>query len=114
MAIAITTTINWGFNYLTSSIYLQVTDGPFGKVAVYAVMALSCIAAFGFTYRFVPETKDRNVEECVNMVMLARYTPVTGGGEEIPEDQNEDGEINGALLDKRPKNTNGQNIQMAE
>ena len=77
-------------------------------------MAISSIGAFGFTFRFVPETKGKSLEECVNMVLLARYTPVTGGNGNDAEEEDIE-EINGALLDKRPKKgANAQAIQMAE
>jgi len=50
-------------------------------------MGTSCLGAFGFTYRFIPETKGRTAEECVAMIKYAYHVPVTGakGGEEDEE-----------------------------
>ena len=52
-------------------------------------MGISCLAAFGFTYRFIPETKDRTIEECVAMVRCAYHIPVTGsrGGDNDEEEE---------------------------
>lgn len=115
MAIAITTMVSWASNYVTSSWFLQLTDGPFGTIFVFAIMGISCLGAFGFTYRYVPETKDRSVDDCVNMVMYARYQPFTGdGGDDQPEIEDEEEAMNGALLDKRPPKSTKKTIQMTE
>jgi hypothetical protein len=47
-------------------------DGDLGKVFVYAGLAIACAIAWLFTHRFVPETKDHTVDECVSMVLSAR------------------------------------------
>ena len=76
---SVSTMTSWGFNYVTASLYLQVTDGPIGKFCTFIVFPVCCLSAFAFTYRFVPETKDVPLERCVEMVKLGQYTPVTGG-----------------------------------
>jgi hypothetical protein len=87
MAIAITTTVSWGSNYAFASWFPLLSDGPLSRVILYAIMGISCLAAFGFTYRFVPETMDRTLEECVAMVLEAQHTPVVGGQ---PYDEGDD------------------------
>ena len=73
MAIACTSATNWGFNYLVSSIFLQVTSGPLGKVFVYMIMAIICLLTFFFVLRFVPETLGRTNDECVKLVQETKY-----------------------------------------
>ena len=68
MAITITTMSNWTFNYLTTSWFPQLTDGPIGKFIAYIVLALGSLCVFGLTFRYVPETKDRPIEENVKRV----------------------------------------------
>lgn len=99
MAIAITTTVSWGSNYAFASWFPLLSDGPLSRVILYAIMGISCLAAFGFTYRFVPETMDRTLEECVAMVLEAQHTPVVGGptfegegDDEIEEEGEEEGQ----------------------
>jgi hypothetical protein len=54
------------FNYSFASLFPQMTFGDsLVKVFAYGAMAVSCMIAWGFIYRFVPETKDRTLDECV-------------------------------------------------
>lgn len=81
----------WGFNYTATSLFPQMADGELGKVAVYGGMALTCAFSWLFVHRFVPETKDLSNDECVKLVQLARYTPVTYLGKEIEEEDENEG-----------------------
>jgi hypothetical protein len=81
----------WGFNYTATSLFPQIGDGELGKVAVYVGMALTCAFSWLFVHRFVPETKDLSNDECVKLVQLARYTPVTYLGKEIEEEDENEG-----------------------
>jgi hypothetical protein len=80
----------WGFNYTATSLFPRMADGELGKVGVYAGMALTCAFSWLFVHRFVPETKDLTNDECVKLVQLARYTPVTYLGKEIEEEDEND------------------------
>lgn len=72
-AIAITSLVNWGANYGTASWFMTMTDGEaqMGKIVMYGIMGTSCLVAFGFTYRYLPETKDKQLDDCVEMVRVA-------------------------------------------
>ena len=63
---------SWGFNYTAASLFPQMADGELGKVFVYAGLAIACAVAWMFTHRYVPETKDHTLDECVSMVLNAR------------------------------------------
>ena len=65
---SITTTTNWLFNYLLSALFLVITSTDTGKIISYIILALSCFFAYWFTYMYVPETKDRSLEDCIRMV----------------------------------------------
>ncbi len=65
---SITTTTNWLFNYLLSAVFLLITSTDTGKIIAYIILALSCFIAYWFTYIYVPETKDRSLEDCIRMV----------------------------------------------
>lgn len=53
--------------------FLVITaSSPAGKVGSYLVLGLSCFAAHAFTRRYVPETKDRSVDDCVALVLASR------------------------------------------
>jgi hypothetical protein len=94
MALSFCMLANWGFNYTTASWFPQMADGQMGKVIVYVALAISCVIAYMFTYRYIPETKDKTQDECVQMVMYARYYPVSGeGGDEDEEEEDEEEEI---------------------
>jgi hypothetical protein len=109
MAVSTTTAISWFSNYAFSSWYPVFNENPMGKVIVYAIMGISCLSAFAFTYRFIPETKDRTAEECVAMIKYAYHVPVTGApGDEEVEEEEYDQELEElqpkkALLDRRPR-----------
>eukprot|EP00347_Sterkiella_histriomuscorum_P004532 403360103 len=73
IANSITTTSNWLFNFLTSAIFLQITATNSGKIIAYSILSISCVITYLFVRRYLPETKDKPIDECVKLVMQARY-----------------------------------------
>jgi hypothetical protein len=58
---------------LLSAVFLVITaSSTAGKIGSYLVLGLSCFAAYYFTLRYVPETKDRSVDQCVALVLASR------------------------------------------
>ena len=92
MALSFCMLASWGFNYVTASWFPQVADGQMGKVIMYAGIAISCVIAYMFTHRYVPETKGFTQAECVTMVLYARETPVEGGSGVDNDDGDEEEE----------------------
>lgn len=76
MANSITATTNWLFNYLLSAVFLVATATPVGKVISYLILGLSCFFAYYFTLWYVPETKDRSLDDCVNSMLRTRQHKV--------------------------------------
>jgi MFS family permease len=62
VAMSIATTSNWAFNLLVALTFLILLNslGPAQTFWMYAVLS---VGAFLFSYRFVPETKGRALEE---------------------------------------------------
>jgi MFS transporter, SP family, galactose:H+ symporter len=54
--------VNWAFNYVVSLTFLDLMTalGSHGAFLIYAVIS---VIAFGFIYRFIPETKGKSLEE---------------------------------------------------
>lgn len=73
IANSITTTSNWLFNFLTSAIFLQITATDTGKIVAYTILSVSCVITYLFVRRYLPETKDKPIDECVRLVQEARY-----------------------------------------
>ena len=44
---------------------MKVTNGDIGKLIGYSVLVFGNFFAFFFTQRYVEETKDKSIEECV-------------------------------------------------
>ncbi|TNV80822.1 hypothetical protein FGO68_gene4395 [Halteria grandinella] len=80
MAITITNLVSWACNYAIASWYLSMTDGQMGKCIMYSIMGISSLAAFGFCFRYLPETKDLPLDKAVELVKYAQYVPASGNG----------------------------------
>ena len=60
-AVAIAVAFQWVFNYVVSSTFPALYD--FSPMFAYGLYGVVCLAAAGFVWRFVPETKGRTLEE---------------------------------------------------
>lgn len=76
IANAIATASNWCFNCILLSIFLQITKTETGKIISYTILAAACFATYIFVYRYLPETKDVAMDECVRLVLEARLKGV--------------------------------------
>jgi MFS family permease len=61
-AMAVCTMFNWGFNFLISYTFLTLTD-KLTKAGAFWLYAFFGLCAIAFFATFVPETKDRSLEE---------------------------------------------------
>jgi sugar porter (SP) family MFS transporter len=59
---SIATVSNWGFNLLVALTFLDMVDG-LGRPATFLIYGAMTVLAFAFTWRFVPETKGRTLED---------------------------------------------------
>ena len=59
-------------SYILLAIFLQITKTEVGKVISYTILASACFIAFLIVNRFLPETKDIPINECVRLVLEAR------------------------------------------
>lgn len=59
---ATATSVNWAANFLVSLVFLTVVDA-IGQGETFWIFAVICAVGFWFTARYVPETKNREVEE---------------------------------------------------
>ena len=66
-AMAVATMFNWGFNFLVSYYFLQMTD-LMGKPGTFWLYAGLGVCAAVFFVRFVPETRHRSLEEIERQV----------------------------------------------
>jgi SP family galactose:H+ symporter-like MFS transporter len=62
LAMSIVTEVNWGANLIISLTFLTLV-GSIGRSGTFWIYAVVGIAAFIFTYLYVPETKERTLEE---------------------------------------------------
>ncbi|MGH9066544.1 MAG: sugar porter family MFS transporter [Acidimicrobiales bacterium] len=76
-AMAVATMFNWGFNFLVSYFFLQMTK-DIGKPGTFWLYAGFGVAAAVFFTMLVPETKDRTLEEIEREV-----SGTNSGGEEL-------------------------------
>lgn len=53
--------------------FLEITATDFGKIFSYTILGLSCFFGHYFTMWYVPETKDRTLVECVELVQRTRH-----------------------------------------
>ena len=53
---------NWGANLLVTFTFLSFI-GFAGRAATFGTFALICLVGVLFVYKFVPETKERSLEE---------------------------------------------------
>ena len=60
-AVAIAVAFQWVFNYVVSSTFPALYE--FSPMFAYGLYGVVCLAAAGFVWRFVPETKGRTLEE---------------------------------------------------
>ncbi|CDW83378.1 UNKNOWN [Stylonychia lemnae] len=65
---SLTGTSNWLGNYSLAGIFLQITQTQTGKIFTYSLLAFNCMVMFFFVWRFVPETKDKSIDECVKLI----------------------------------------------
>ncbi len=61
-AMSIATIANWGFNLLVTISFLGLVSA-LGRPGAFLIYLILTVAAFLFTFRFVPETKGRSLEE---------------------------------------------------
>ena len=66
---SITTFSNFASNYIISSVFLTATSTDIGKVVSYLAIAFVAIVAWIVIYNFVPETKGKTMDECVEIFM---------------------------------------------
>jgi hypothetical protein len=57
-------------------VFLVITATPTGKIGAYLVLGLSCFVAYWFTLWYIPETKDRSLDECVRLTLETRVRRV--------------------------------------
>ena len=68
-ATSIATFANWVSNYVVAAIFLTTTGSSLGKVLTYAIIAFFCLTAFAFIYVMLPETKEKPLNEIVDMFL---------------------------------------------
>jgi sugar porter (SP) family MFS transporter len=66
-AMAVATMFNWGFNFLVSYFFLEMTDG-IGKAGTFWLYAGLGVCSAVFFLWFVPETRNRSLEEIERQV----------------------------------------------
>ena len=66
---SLTTFSNFFFNYIVAAVFLSATSTETGKIVSYIVIAFFCALAFCFIKTYIPETKGKPLEECVNLFM---------------------------------------------
>jgi sugar porter (SP) family MFS transporter len=64
--VSIATAVNWFSAWLVSQFFLTLT-GSIGEPATFWLFAFFCLVAFLWIWRFVPETKDRTLEQIEQM-----------------------------------------------
>ena len=65
-AVSFATAANWGAAFLVAEFFLTLTNG-IGESATFFLFAAMCILGFIFTWRYVPETRGRSLEEIQEM-----------------------------------------------
>jgi sugar porter (SP) family MFS transporter len=65
-AVAVATAVNWGSAFLVSQFFLSLV-GAIGEAATFWLFAVFCAIGWGWMYRFVPETKNRSLEQIEQM-----------------------------------------------
>ena len=66
---------------MLSAIFLMITSTQIGKIISYSILGLSCFVAYYFTLYYVPETKDKTLDECVRLVQDTRLHRVSSKSE---------------------------------
>ncbi|MFN8130701.1 MAG: sugar porter family MFS transporter [Solirubrobacteraceae bacterium] len=61
-AVSLATAVNWGAAFLVTQFFLTVVN-EIGEAATFFVLALMCVFAYIFVWRYVPETRGRSLEE---------------------------------------------------
>eukprot|EP00347_Sterkiella_histriomuscorum_P013821 403363238 len=74
---AIATTSNWFFNSMLLSIFLQITKTETGKIVAYTILAAVCFITHIFVFRYLPETKDKSLDICVQLVLDTKQYGIT-------------------------------------
>ena len=69
---SLTTFSNFFFNYIVAAVFLSATSTETGKILSYLVLGGFCAAAYCFVNRYVPETRGKPLEECVNLFMTQK------------------------------------------
>jgi sugar porter (SP) family MFS transporter len=64
--VSVATAVNWFSAWLVSQFFLTLTSS-IGESATFWLFAFFCLAAFLWIWRYVPETKDRTLEEIESM-----------------------------------------------
>lgn len=73
-ALGVSTTVVWGGNLIVSTAFLPLAD-VVGTPVVFFILAVFAITAVIFTYRYVPETKGRSLEDIEVSFRSGRVTP---------------------------------------
>jgi SP family arabinose:H+ symporter-like MFS transporter len=61
---SIATAANWGSAFVLTLLFPVMMDG-IGASATFAILAVLTVTAMIWTYRMVPETKEKSLEEVV-------------------------------------------------
>jgi len=62
IGMSITTLLNWGFNFIVALTFLSIVDS-LGASGAFWLYALFGLMALWFTWRYIPETKGKTLEE---------------------------------------------------
>lgn len=73
-AVALATAVNWGAAFVVSQSFLTLTDA-LGEPATFGLFAACCAAGFAWTWRRVPETKGRSLEQIQALWVEAPASP---------------------------------------
>ncbi|CDW76109.1 arabinose-proton symporter [Stylonychia lemnae] len=74
-----------------------ITATDLGKIIAYSILAISCFITFLFVQRYLPETKDKPIEECVRLVLQARYSGCKQTNESLTSGEGEFDQNKGLL-----------------
>jgi MFS family permease len=79
---ALSTTVNWLSNYLVIQGFLTFTSEPVGQIVAYFVFGLVTGGCWFFVYKYLPETKNRSIEDIVSELSPEHTVKMTSCGNE--------------------------------